>query len=123
MDEQQQTGAPNQGQPAPTAQQSSTSQKNTLMGVLSYIGPLVIVSYATAKDDPFVKFHIKQGLVLLAIEVVVWIAGMMMWQLYPLLSIINLAVLVLSIIGIVNVVQGQEKELPLVGGFASHVTI
>lgn len=121
MNEQQQTSAPNQSASQP--QQTPTPQKNTLMGVLSYIGPLVIVSYATAKDDPFVKFHIKQGLVLLAIEVVVWIAGMMMWQLYPLLSIINLAALILSIIGIVNVVQGQEKELPLVGGFASHVTI
>ena len=34
------------------------------MAVLSYIGPLVIVSYIVANNDPFVKFHIKQGLVL-----------------------------------------------------------
>ena len=30
--------------------------------------------------------------------------------------------LVLSIIGIVNVVQNREKELPLVGSFAKHFT-
>ncbi len=123
MDEQQQTGASNQGQPAPTVQQSSAPQKNTLMSVLSYIGPLVIVSYVVSKDDPFVKFHIKQGLVLLAIEAAVWVAGMVMWQLYPILSIVNLGTLILSIIGIVNVVQGQQKELPLVGSFADRVNI
>ncbi|MBI1755245.1 hypothetical protein HY250_01765 [Candidatus Azambacteria bacterium] len=29
----------------------------TLMGILAYLGPLVIVSYVTSKDDAFVKFH------------------------------------------------------------------
>lgn len=116
MDEQQ-SGAP---APQPAA---PAPQKSVLMGVLSYLGPLVIVSYATTKDDPFVKFHIRQGFVLLAIEVVAWLAGTMMWQLWSLISIVNIGTLVLSIIGIVNVVQGQQKELPLVGGFATHVRI
>ena len=47
-------------------------QKDVLMAVLAYIGPLVIISYIQAKNDLFVKFHIKQGLVLLVIEVAVW---------------------------------------------------
>jgi uncharacterized membrane protein len=99
-------------------------QKNTLMAVLAYIGPLVIVSYLTAKDDPFVKFHIKQGLVLFVIEVAMWfLAGMMFYQFWMIMNIINLATLVLSIVGIVNAVQGQEKELPLVGQFSKHFPI
>lgn len=97
--------------------------QNTLMGILSYVGPLVIVSYLTAKDDPFVKFHIKQGLVLLVIEAAVWILGMFMWQLWMLLNLVNLATLILSIVGIVNVVQGNQKELPLVGGFSKNFPI
>lgn len=93
------------------------------MAVLSYIGPLVIIPLIVAKDDPFVKFHIKQGLVLLVIEVAVWILGMFWWMLWPLYNLINLAMLILSIIGIVHAVRGHEKALPIVGKFASHFKI
>lgn len=99
-------------------------QKNILMAILSYIGPLVIVSYLTSKDDPFVKFHIKQGLVLFVIEVGVWfLTSMMFYQFWMILNIINLGTLILSIVGIVNAAQGHEKELPLVGQFSKHFPI
>lgn len=98
----------------------SNKDNRTLMGVLAYLGPLVIVSYLMAKDDSFVKFHIKQGLVLLVIEIIVWVLGSMSWSLYMLLNLLNLATLILAIIGIVNVVQGREKELPLVGQFSRY---
>ena len=102
---------------------NASPKHNTLMGALSYIGPLVIVSYITAKDDPFVKFHIKQGLVLLVIEVAVWFIGMMfMWPIMMLLNLVNLATLILSIVGIINAVKGEQKELPLVGKFSKHFT-
>ena len=109
----------NQNQTQPTAQ-AKTGANKTLMGILSYIGPLVIISYFTSKDDPFVKFHIKQGLVLLVIEVAVWVLGMMFWPLWLLLNLVNLATFILSILGIVNVVQGKEKMLPLVGDYAKY---
>ncbi|MFZ2253242.1 MAG: hypothetical protein WAW13_03665 [Minisyncoccia bacterium] len=99
------------------------ADNSTLMSVLAYIGILVLVPLLVSKDNETVKFHIKQGLVLLVIEAGVWVLGMMMWSLYPLLSIINIATLVLSIIGIVNVVQKKQSELPVVGQFAKHFTI
>lgn len=94
----------------------------TLMGILSYLGPLVIISYFVAKDDPFVKFHIKQGLVIFAISVLVWLflSGMFVWS--ALASLLNLATFVLAVIGIINVVQKKEKELPIVGGLAKFLT-
>ena len=108
------------GTPAEGSAPKKTSEKNVLMAVLAYIGPLVIVSYVTAKDDAFVKFHIAQGLVLFVIEVGVWVLGMMMWQLWPLFSIINLATFILSIIGIINAVKGKEEPLPVVGKYSKH---
>lgn len=103
---------------------SKEPQKNILMAILSYLGPLVIVSYLTAKEDPFVKFHIKQGLVLFVIEVGVWfLAGMMFYQFWMIMNLINMGTLVLSVVGIVNAAQGQEKELPLVGQFSKHFPI
>jgi len=106
--------------PNNNVEQHPAKNDRVLFGVLSYLGPLVIVSLLVKKNDPFIKFHIKQGLVLLSIEVIVWVLSSMMWSLWPLLNIINLAVLVLSIVGIVNVVQGKENKLPLVGDFAHY---
>ena len=98
--------------------------KNIAMAVLAYIGPLVIISYLTAKDDMFVKFHIKQGLVLFVAEIVLWFVGMtMFYSLWMILNLINLGLLVFSILGIINAVQGQEKELPLVGQFSKYFPI
>lgn len=94
----------------------------TLMGVLSYLGILVVIPLMMAKDDAFVKFHAKQGLVLALIGVLVWFVGMNMWSLWSLLQLVNLGVIILSIIGIINVVNHKEAEIPLVGSLAKHFT-
>jgi uncharacterized membrane protein len=96
---------------------------NTLMAVLAYIGPLVLVSYFTSREDSFVKFHIKQGLVLFTIEVALWVLSGIIWMLWPIVQIIHIAIIILAIIGIVNAVKGREKELPLVGKFAQHFKV
>ena len=93
----------------------------TAMGILSYLGPLVIISYLTSKDDPFVKFHIKQGLVLLVIDVIIWALGpMFFWSLWGIVQLIHLALFVLIVIGIINVIHKKQKELPVVGGFSKY---
>jgi uncharacterized membrane protein len=107
--------------PSVTVPGSSVSH-NTLMGVLSYLGILVIIPLLVAKDDPFVKFHAKQGLVLLGIEIVVWVVFSFVWVMWLLGNLINLGVLVLAILGIVNAVRGEQKELPLVGSLAHYLT-
>lgn len=93
------------------------------MGVLSYLGPLVIIPLVTTKDDPFVKFHIKQGLVLLVIEVIVYAISTALWQFWGIYRLIHLVLVIFSIIGIINVIQGKEKELPLLGSFAHSFKI
>lgn len=106
-----------------TPSMHDTKDAHTLMGVLAYLGPLVIVPFIVAKDEPFVKFHIKQGLVLLCIEIIISIiAPMFFYGMYGIMRLVHLAVTVLSIIGIVNVFQKKEKELPLVGGLSSYFT-
>ncbi len=97
-------------------------QNKTLMGVLAYLGILIIIPFLMAKDDPFVKFHIKQGLLLVIVEIAVFVLGNAMWQLWMFLNLANLAALVFSIIGIVNVVQGNQKELPLIGSLSKNFT-
>jgi uncharacterized membrane protein len=116
----------NQNQNKEQNNQGQEMIKNSiLMAVISYIGPLVIISYLVSRNDQFVKFHIKQGLALFGVEVVMWLIGMFMfiYPLWILINIINLVVLILSILGIVNALQGKEKELPLTGKFAKSFSI
>jgi uncharacterized membrane protein len=122
-------------QPAATAEEvvaapqpiTATADDNnsTLMGILCYLGILVIIPYLVAKENTFVNFHIKQGVVISAIWIVLYIAREMIipWRLWGIVGVLNLGLLVLSIIGIVYVLQKKEKELPLVGSLAKYVKI
>lgn len=105
------------------ADSDSKPSHNTIMGILSYLGPLVVIPFLVARDEPFVHFHIKQGLVLLIIAILVWVASVMMWMLLPLWQLVNLGVFILAVIGIINVVQGKKKVLPLVGQYADKLKV
>lgn len=108
-------------------------KNNTLMAALSYIGILVLIPMFAAKESPFARFHVNQGFLLFVCEiaygVVQWIikeifflifGGFAYW-IYKLvsilLSIIGLVFLAVSIVGIVNAVNGKAKELPLIGKY------
>lgn len=95
-------------------------QKNTGMAIVAYI--IFFVPLLTeAKKDPFVKFHVKQGLVLFIAAVALWFVAQYLPIIGSLLSpLINIAVLVFVIIGIINAVNGQEKKLPLIGQFSDY---
>lgn len=110
MDEQTQ-----QPSPAPQAQ---GGHKNTGMAVVAYI--LFFIPLLTdAKNDPFVKFHVKQGLVLFIGWVIVWVIGWFIsYLLWPIISLLDLALFVLMIVGIINAVNGKTEPLPVVGKFA-----
>ena len=106
-----------------SAPQSGTPDNQLLMGVLAYVSILVLIPLLTEKNDPFVRYHVRQGLVLLVIEVALWVLGMfMMWMLplFAILRLLNLGCIVLSVIGIINVVNKKQAPVPLVGQFASH---
>lgn len=114
------TAAPVQN---PQTSPSGHADNQTLLSILAYLGPLVLVSLYLGKSEPFVKFHVKQGLVVFSMEVIVWILGMIVWPLWMFWSLIDLFAFVLSVIGIVNVLQKKEKELPVVGKFSSHFPV
>jgi len=106
----------------PQPQQPNPSQpnnkKNTGMAVVAYI-IFFIPLLTDSKNDPFVKYHVKQGLVLFLAGVVVWLFANVIPVLGILIApILNIALLVLLILGIMNAVKGVEKPLPLIGHFA-----
>lgn len=118
--------------PAPAQQsygaQAQSGSNDTVMGVLAYLWLLVLVPIFAAKDSPFARYHANQGLVLAIAEVAYWILTAILnaifwaisWRIAAILStvfwLISLVFLVLAVIGIVNVVGGKQKPLPVIGG-------
>ncbi|HOX61080.1 MAG TPA: hypothetical protein PLV72_03685 [Candidatus Magasanikbacteria bacterium] len=113
-----------QTQPAPTNQnpQPVGAHKNTGMAIVAYI-IFFIPLLTNAKNDPFVKFHVKQGLLIFITSIILWVFQMALpWRVLFMISwifsLMSLALLVLMIIGIVNAANGKEEKLPLIGHFA-----
>ena len=92
-------------------------QENKLISILCYFGIFMLIPFLIRPDSKFVRFHCNQGLILL---IFYFICGFVM--VIPILGWIVGAIgfifsAVLFIIGIINVVKGQVKELPLIGKY------
>lgn len=104
-------------------------------GVMCYLGLPVLAPLFLDKVNPFVRFHVNQGVVLFALEIIVSLVfGILSGLLTLLLSmtgsgffgvllgiigvlegIFSLLLLVLVILGIVAACKGEAKPLPLLG--------
>lgn len=95
--------------------------------VLSYflVGILWWLIDEKVKKNAFVKFHVKQGLVVLIASIAVSVAGFVLLFIPVIGWIVALAlwlgIVVLWVMGIVGAIQGKTKELPVVGAFAKNL--
>ncbi len=97
----------------------------------SYLGILVLAPLFGAKQSKFARFHANQGLILFAITVAMSLlisfnsfvsaaAGVVAISVIlglfsGLYGLVEMAVVVFSVIGIINVLKGKKKALPLIG--------
>ncbi len=90
---------------------------NRIFAVLSYLGFLFIIPLIAVPDSKFARFHANQGLVIFIAELISsllylipfigWIAG----------AAAGILLTVLSVMGIVNSIQGKAGELPVIGKY------
>ncbi len=104
-------------------EESKSKEKPNLIAILSYLGILVLIPLLVAKEDEFVQYHAKQGLILLIIGVISMFIGLFPFIGWILAPFIFLAWFILSIIGIINVLKGKKKELPVVGKYEKKFKI
>lgn len=104
-----------------------SKSKNTTMAALAYV-LFVIPLLTDAKKDPFVKFHVKQSLVLLIVSigwslssrffaylpVIGWIVGGLVG------TVISILLLILWVKGLINALNGKQEVLPVIGKYASQ---
>ncbi len=92
-----------------------TNKKNlnsNLNAALSYVWVLSVVMYVTNREDPFVRFHAKQGIVLFGISVI----GMMLTSVVFLLGpIFSFVIVIFEVIGFFKALSGERYKLPIIG--------
>lgn len=99
----------------------SDAEANKAMAIIGYIFPILffIPLITEAKNSPFAKFHANQQLVLLIFAIAVNIIGGVIpiigW--FLILPIGSIMILVFVIMGVINAAKGENKSLPLIGGF------
>ncbi|MDD5342547.1 MAG: hypothetical protein PHH01_00985 [Patescibacteria group bacterium] len=92
-----------------------TSQDDKLMGALSYLWILSVVMLVIKKDSEFVKFHARQGLILFIVSFL-WFIPVVGW-------IVNLAVLLMIVIGFFKAYSGEKWEMPVIGALAKKINL
>jgi uncharacterized membrane protein len=97
--------------------------QTNVMALICYIGLLCLIPLLNKTKDEFVKFHLKQGLVLFGGEVVTWVVVAVIPILWVFGNLVGIFWLVLSIIGIMNVVKNRKKEIPVLGKFAERIKV
>jgi uncharacterized membrane protein len=91
-------------------------EKNKVVAAIAYA--IFFVPLLVDKDSEFGKFHANQGLLLLIVSLVgnavltISIVGIL------LVPVLNIILLVLFIMGVVNAINGQAKELPVIGKYS-----
>lgn len=98
---------------------------NKGMAILSYLGLLFLIPLFAAKNSPFVRFHLNQGIVLflchLAFTICYKILSLLLSRIlfftpfWIISLLVNILYVVFLVFGIVNAYQGKAKKLPLIG--------
>jgi uncharacterized membrane protein len=98
-----------------------TQEKNVGMAVVAYI--LFFVPLLTeAKNDPFVKYHVKQGLILFICAIVASIVVEIV-DLFFIAVVIRLGILVFILLGVMNALHGKKEPLPFIGQYEDKFTL
>ncbi|OPH57516.1 hypothetical protein BC351_03040 [Paenibacillus ferrarius] len=95
---------------------STDIQSNKGMAIVGYI--LFFIPLILAKDSKFAWYHANQGLTLLVVAVILNVVlSIIPFIGFLLLPLVNLAIFIFAILGIVAAAQGQVKPLPIIGNY------
>ncbi|KKS31195.1 MAG: hypothetical protein UV00_C0008G0014 [candidate division WWE3 bacterium GW2011_GWF1_42_14] len=106
-------------QPENTAPVSTPTDNSRIMAIVAYF--IFFLPLLTEyKDNDFVKFHVKQSILILIlgvgisvisyIPVIGWFIGMLAWM----------ALMILWVLGILNAAAEKKEPLPVIGKYAEQ---
>lgn len=107
---------------------------NKVMGILAYLGILVLIPILAAKESKFARYHSNQGLLLLITSIVLYVVAIVLTIVLAMVdprlamigSLLSLGVFLVVlgglILGIINVVNGVCKPLPVIGNLFTIIS-
>lgn len=96
---------------------------DNVYAILSYLWILCLIPVLMKKEDEFVRFHARQGLMLFIVEVGIGIIGIIP-ALGPVVYLLGMLVCgLLSLAGIVQVLMGNKWKMPVIGDWAEKIKI
>lgn len=95
----------------------------SVIAYITIIGWIIALVQYKNERAPEVRFHLKQSLGVMILGILLSIAMTIIVSIVPslyFLTYVNLLVLILWILGIINAVNGAQKQLPVIGSFAEN---
>jgi uncharacterized membrane protein len=105
------------------ATQPQNIDDDKLIAAIGYLGILCLIPLLAKKDSAYAQHHGKQGLVLLIAWVILMfiniipILGQILWMLGA------IGLVVLLIMGVINALNGNMWEMPLLGKYAKQIKL
>lgn len=96
--------------------------KNTTMAAIAYI-VFFIPLLTDDRNDPFIKFHVKQGMVLFVAWCAAGLATAIPFIGKMVQPLLMLAVFALTVTGMYGAYKGGQKQLPFIGKLADSFKI
>ena len=95
----------------------------SIVAYITIIGWIIALVQYQSEKSPEVRFHLKQSLGVMILGIVFAIVINIIVAIMPSLRFLayaNIIVLIIWIIGLVNAVNGVQKQLPIIGSFAEN---
>lgn len=99
----------------PKAGKDQDVENNKTVAALSYIWLLFLIPLILKRDSKFCQFHAKQGLILFILSFIAW---------FPVIGwLIGLAILVISVVGIIKALSGESWEIPYIYDLSKKINL
>ena len=97
--------------------------ESKLYAMVAYLGPLSIWAAFHAKDDEFIRYHAKRGLVLFILEVLLWAISAV-----PVIGIVfsvlgRLFFGLCSVFGMISALSGESMHIPGIDSLAEKFVL
>ena len=104
-----------------TMLQRDTALSSRILAVMSYLGVLSLVPLVMNRNDPYVQFHARQGVILWMWEVLAIYTLLMPVVGKLFFKFSSVACVILSVIGVLAVVLGRAWKFPIIGDWAARL--
>src|SRR3989339_1092032 len=112
-----------QENPAPQSGATNDIEENKVIAAIGYLGILCLIPLLAKKNSAFAQHHGKQGLVILIAWIILWVVnvipvfGQIVWALG------SIGLLILVLLGIINALNGNIWEMPVLGQYAKQIKL